>query len=285
MSDFFKSKNFKILASICVVLLAFLLQAMRTGDLGIWIQNVTSAVVAPVQGWTSSVTGSIGDFFGNILTSQRIAQENEQLREEIRKLNEKMIDFEEYKQKNEQYKQFLGLKEENPDFSFVPARVTARDHNDRFGSFVIDQGSAQGISPRDPVITPDGLVGIVSEVGLTSSKVITILDPAVNVGAINIRTSDTGIVNGSIPLAAKGQCRLNYLPRESGIGVGDLIVTSGSDSDGLFPKNLVIGNVVEIIPEPSGLSLYAIVEPVSPIEEIKEVFVITDFLGQGEIRK
>lgn len=284
MSDFFKSKNFKILAAVMVVLSAFFLQALRTGDLATWLENVTSAAVAPVQGWSASVTGAVGGFFGNILGAQQIARENDQLREELRNLNEKLIDFETYRHQNEQYKQFLGLKEENPDFDFVPAIVTARDYNDRFGSFVIDRGSAAGIKPRDPVITPDGLVGIVSEVGLASSKVITILDPVLNVGAINIRTSDTGIITGSIPLAAKNHCRMNYLARESGVGVGDLIVTSGSDTEGLFPKNLIIGTVTEILPETSGLSLYAVINPASDIVDVKDVFVITKFLGQGEAR-
>lgn len=285
MSDFFRSRNFKILAAVFVVLAAFFLQAIRTGDLATLLSDVTSTVVAPIQGWTASVSGSIGDFFGNIISSQRTAQENQQLREEINKLNKKMIEFESYKRQNEQYKQFLGLKEQNPDFDFVPASVTARDHNDRFGSFVIDQGSAQGIKPRDPVITPEGLVGIVSEVGITSSKVMTILDPALNVGAFNIRTADTGIVTGSIPLAVDGMCRMNYLRRESTAGAGDLITTSGSDTEGLFPKNLVIGTLKEIIPETSGLSLYAVIEPAANIPNIKEVFVITSFLGQGEGRK
>ncbi len=282
MRDYFKSRNFKILAAVVLVLLGFLLQSIRTGDASTLLADIAGAITRPLQQVTASVSHSVGGFFGNILGAKRIAEENEQLREENRKLLQQMIEFEAYRSQNEQYKQYLGLKEQNPDYDFVPANVTARDHNDRFGSFIIDKGSADEIAPRDVVITPDGLVGIISEVGLTTSKVITILDPSLNVGAMDIRTRETGIVNGLITLAAKGRCRMNYLPRESQAAQGDVLVTTGSDAQSLFPRNLVIGTIDSLAPEASGLSLYAAVTPAADILGATEVFVITYFLGQGE---
>lgn len=105
--------------------------------------------------------------------------------------------------------------------------MVARDPDDRFYSFTIDRGSLSGIEPLDPVVTADGLVGVVREVGVNYSKVVTILDVWIDVGARDVRTRDIGIVTGSVDLAADGKCRLNYLPRESGAAPGDIVVTSG----------------------------------------------------------
>ena len=97
--------------------------------------------------------------------------------------------------------------------------VIGRDANSQFGSFIIDKGTLQGVAKRDPVITSDGLIGVIEEVGLTYSRVITLHDPSLNVGAYVSRTRDTGIVVGAVDLAQDGQCKMTYLPRDSGAAI------------------------------------------------------------------
>ena len=128
------------------------------------------------------------------------------------------------------------------------------------------------------VITSDGLIGVIEEVGLTYSRVITLHDPSLNVGAYVSRTRDTGIVVGAVDLAQDGQCKMTYLPRDSGAAIGDMILTSGGN---VFPKGLKIGTIKEIRQESHGVSLYAVIEPFASVADAKDVFVITSFEGQG----
>ena len=114
--------------------------------------------------------------------------------------------------------------------------------------------------------------------GLTYSRVATIFDPGLNVGSFVSRTRDTGIVAGSVELAQEGQSKLSYLPRQSGAAIGDMVLTSGGNA---FPKGLKIGTIKEISVEEHGVSLYAVIEPFADIYNCKDVFVITDFEGQG----
>ena len=132
----------------------------------------------------------------------------------------------------------------------------------------------------DPVITSDGLVGLVSEVGKNYSKVLTLLDATIEVGAYDIRTRDIGTTSGDINLARSGRLRLNMLPKDCTVSQGDLIYTTGYG--GLYPKDLALGEVVEIHTDSSGMSMYAVIEPLSEIETVKDVLVITSFEGQGE---
>ena len=131
----------------------------------------------------------------------------------------------------------------------------------------------------DPVITSDGLVGIVWEVGLTYSHVRTIIDISVEAGVYGITARDSGIVTGDITLSSEGLCRLKYLPKNSGISAGELVVTSGIG--GVFPKNLVVGTVRTVDLDPNGLSLSATIEPAADILGVTDVLVIKSFDGQG----
>lgn len=215
MGDFLKSPSFKILMALLIVLFAFMLRAAWTGSASVLISEIAGTVAAPFQRVSARVSGSAVEFFERFINADMIHEENLKLKEQLREMNEKMIDFERYKQENEQFRNFLGIKERNPDFQFEPASIIGRDANDFFYSFTIDKGTLDGVAARNPVITPDGLVGIVSETGLTFSKVVTILDVSLPVGAYDVRTRDTGIVSGDISLARQGMCKLMYLPAKA----------------------------------------------------------------------
>ena len=258
MGDFFKSRKFKVLIALFIMLIALMLRASWTGGLSPAIEQVAGAVVAPFQKLSSTISDGVSGFF------RRYAQ---------------LVNYEEYKHENEELRKYLDIeyKEEHPDFEMTPAAVVARDPDSRFYSFTIDKGSLDGVAPYDPVVCADGLVGRVKEVGLTYSKVITILDVEIDVGAYDARTRDIGIVNGSVALAADGRCIMNYLPRESGAAQGDLVVTSGGN---LYPKGLVIGKIARLDNAPGNISLYAEIEPTADIRNLTDVMVITSFNGQ-----
>ena len=279
MGDFFKSRKFKVLIALFIMLIALMLRASWTGGLSPAIEQVAGAVVAPFQKLSSTISDGVSGFFRRYARADEVAQENEALRSEINELRAQLVNYEEYKHENEELRKYLDieLKEEHPDFEMTPAAVVARDPDSRFYSFTIDKGSLDGVAPYDPVVCADGLVGRVKEVGLTYSKVITILDVEIDVGAYDARTRDIGIVNGSVALAADGRCIMNYLPRESGAAQGDLVVTSGGN---LYPKGLVIGKIARLDNAPGNISLYAEIEPTADIRNLTDVMVITSFNGQ-----
>ena len=279
MGDFFKSRKFKVLIALFIMLIALMLRASWTGGLSPAIEQVAGAVVAPFQKLSSTISDGVSGFFRRYARADEVAQENEALRSEINELRAQLVNYEEYKHENEELRKYLDIayKEEHPDFEMTPAAVVARDPDSRFYSFTIDKGSLDGVAPYDPVVCADGLVGRVKEVGLTYSKVITILDVEIDVGAYDARTRDIGIVNGSVALAADGRCIMNYLPRESGAAQGDLVVTSGGN---LYPKGLVIGKIARLDNAPGNISLYAEIEPTADIRNLTDVMVITSFNGQ-----
>ena len=280
MKDFFKSKQFQILLAVLAMLFAFFLRAVYTGQIMPFLSNLGGIVMTPVARVTAMVTGAADEALAPYFNVAKMTQENRQLVEENRQLREQMVDYQNLKNENDQFREFLELKERNQDFVFEQASVVGRSPDERFGSFTIDAGSFHGVSPRDPVITPDGLVGVVTEVSYGYSKVSTLLDISTDIGAVDIRTLDTGVIGGTIPLAQQGRCKLAFLSRDSGVAVGDTIVTSGIG--GLLPKGLIIGTVEKLESESSGLSLYGVVKPAADVKGAKSVFVIKGFAGKEE---
>ena len=268
-----------MLLALCIVMFAFLLRATMTMGASTVVEQIVGTITAPVQSLTSGLSGSITGFLDQFLRASEISQENEQLREENRKLIEQMVDYENYKHENESLKEQLGIQEENPQWETMTASVIGRDPSDQFYSFTIDKGTLDGVSYQDPVITADGLVGIVSEVGPVFAKVTTILDVRLNVACQDVRTQDVATISGDIEMAQQGKCKMSLIPRESGIAKGDIVQTAGTS--GLYPQGIVVGRVSDVGFEPQGTMMYAVVEPANDIKSIKDVVIITSFKGQG----
>lgn len=105
MGDFFKSKRFKILLVVLVLLLAFMLQAAWTGGFSPAISQAAGVVVTPLQKLSSSISGAVSGYFRRYVRADEIAAENEALRAEIDELRRQAVNYEEYKHENEELRQ------------------------------------------------------------------------------------------------------------------------------------------------------------------------------------
>ncbi len=279
MRFFLRSRQFKIiLAILCAV------AVLTTGFAIIGRMspqtNIASTISAPFVNLFTNVSGIVNDFFDNYNDGSKLSIENSELKAEINSLQQKIADYEEITEQNEFYKGYLGIKDSNPDFTFCDAVLVSRDSNDIFGSFTINKGSLSDIQKYDPVITDAGIVGYVTEVGLTSCKVTTILSPDITLGALDNRTHDSGIITGTLAFAQNGFCRFSNLARSCTVAVGDYVITSG---EGIFPEGLLIGSVNNIGVDENNNSIYAEIKPFADISELRSVMVITSFEGQGGI--
>ncbi len=277
MKHFFKTIGFKILGGVALVLVGLMIYAASTGGVSTFIASAAGVLVTPLQTAVTTVSDFVTDLFTG---SGDLQAQVDALTAENRELRQKVADYDEMKLQNDWYSQILSLHEDNPDYTFADGKVITMDPSDPFRNFSINAGSAVGVSVGDPVVTADGLVGIVEEVGLTYSKVRTVLHPDLKASASISRTDESGYTGGSLSLAEEGLLRINYLERSSSVVSGDYVVTSGLG--GVFPAGLLIGRVTAVTPDSDGMTLYGLVEPFVDIQNLKRVMVITSFDGQGE---
>lgn len=280
MKEFLKSVAFKVIVVVALFLIGIMIYAASTGGVSTIPATITGAIVTPLQSLASTISNGFNDFIGIFTDSNALRAENEQLQAEINELRKNQVETDELRRLNELYREFLELKEQHPDYQFADGRVISMDPADKYGNFTIDAGSLKGIEANDPVITPEGLVGVVYEVGLNYAKVRTILDPATQASAYVSRTRSGGVTGGTASLAQEGKLRLNLLARDSGAATGDYVVTSGRG--GIYPEQLLIGTIEEIQPESDALTMYAVIKPFADLQNLSSVFVITGFDGQGE---
>ncbi len=279
MRFFLRSKKFKVMLSITLAVIILTSAAFIMGSASPQnsiVGSITSGVqevIAGIEGWFTDLNKKVAD-------NEELALENAALKAEVNELTEKLMEYEKAVLENGQYEKYLGIKEQHTDYIMEPAMLISRNQDDPYGSFTINKGSLQGIAKNDPVITEEGLVGYISEVYPSFSKVTTVLDSSISCGGIDRRTKDAGIVTGELSLAEKGKTRLNNLLRSSGVATGDYIVTSGG---GVFPEGLVIGRVDSLHNESHNTALYAVITPKVNFSELRDLMVITYFSGQGSV--
>ncbi|MFA5658070.1 MAG: rod shape-determining protein MreC [Oscillospiraceae bacterium] len=281
MKDFLHSFKFKILVGLFAVIFGIMIYAATTGGKDSAVASFFGAVFSPFQKLSTSISQKVSSGIDKFVNADNYYEENQKLKEQLGEMYNQMVDYENIKEENQYYEEILELKEEYSDLKFSPpCKVIGRTTNDIYQSFFIDKGSRDGVSLHDPVITKDGIVGIVDDVELTFSRVTTILSSEYPIGAYCVRTKETGIVEGSFDYAELGFSRMKFINRESEMKTGDIIVSSGHS--GLIPKDMIIGIVSELVPDSSGLSLIAQIKPIVELESLTNVFVIIEFEGQGE---
>ena len=276
MKDFFDTWKFKILVVVAAFLVGIMAYAGANGRLTAAPQELLSVVLTPFQKVTSALSGGIGSVWEKYTSIDEVMEQNEQLEAENAELRQQMVDYDRIKAENEAYKALANIQQNNSQATYVSSFVIGRDTLDEFGGFTLDRGTADGVAVNDTVISDKGyLVGIVMEADTTSCKVMTVLHPSFNAAGVVSRTRENGIINGSTDYAGDGLCVLTNLERAAETRMGDQVITTGLG--GVFPPDLVLGTVQEVVPEVSGKSSIAVVRPGADPRTVKHVFIITDY--------
>ena len=276
MKDFFDTWKFKILVIVAVFLVGIMAYAGANGRLTAAPQELLSVVLTPLQKVTSALSGGAASVWEKYTSIDDVMDRNEQLEAENAELRQQMVDYDRIKAENDAFKALARIQDTNSEASYVSAFVIGRDPLDEFGGFTLDQGSTDGVAVNDAIISDRGyLLGVVVEVDATSCKVMTILHPSFNAAGVISRTRENGIITGSADYAADGQCVLTNLDRTTEARKGDQVITTGLG--GVFPANLLVGTVQEVVPEQSGKSSSAVILPGADPRTVKHVFIVTEY--------
>ena len=276
MKDFFDTWKFKILVAVAVFLVGIMAYAGANGRLTAAPQELLSVAAAPFQKVAAVVSGGVASLWEKYTSIDDVMAENETLKAENAELRQQMVDYDRIKAENDAYKALARIQDTNSEASYVSAFVIGRDPLDEFGGFTLDQGSTDGVAVNDAIISDRGyLLGMVVEADPTSCKVMTILHPSFSAAGVVSRTRENGIITGSADYAADGQCVLTNLDRATEARKGDQVITTGLG--GVFPPDLLVGTVQDVVPETSGKSSIAVVRPGADPRTAKHVFIVTAY--------
>lgn len=245
------------------------------------LSAATSTVLYPLQRVSAYLSYKFSNFNDNFRSAATLADENDELRMQIEQYQQEIIGYNKAKKKLDIYEDFLGVKEENPDFIFESATIISRDSTNPYESFTLSKGSLDDIEVNDPVIYGKNLVGVVTSVSPATCTVSTVANPDVHVAVYETYTGEVGYASGSGDSKDRVYSKIPGLKNDTAISPNGIISTTGSG--GIFPKDLIVGTVAGIEDSKDGISSYATVRSAVDISELSEVFIIKSFDGQGVV--
>ena len=276
MKDFLRNNG--ILLLIIAVLLAAILGVVSAlfGGAVNPVANIWGAVTSPIRSVVGNAVNWVEGVYDYSFRYDELEKENAALKKRIAELETQAAQGELASHENEKLRKLLELREKRSDFQFESAAVTGRSATNWESVLTVNRGSVHDVEAGDCVIDETGvLVGVVTEVGVTWSRVRTVIDPNTELGARVVRTESAAIAEGDFTLMGKGELKLSFLPENTQLITGDLVMTSGLN--GTYPSGLIIGTITELHTEASGMSRYAVLHPDLDLDDLKQVFIITDF--------
>lgn len=264
--------------TLAVALFTGVFAVMGWGSL---LSEVGTSVLYPFR-WATSAIGRSLEGFGRYFSDLGdVYDELESLRDENESLRAELNDAAILADENDRLYRYLGVKEAHQDYVLCPATVIGTASSggaagDFATELTLNKGTSSGVATGMPVITPEGLVGVVVEVSRHHCRVSTILDHTVSVGAVTTRGVENGLVEGDYALVHDGCARLRYLPEEADVAVGDLILTSGRGS--VYPYGIPIGRVESVSVNAFSRTTEAVVTPIADLEDIGDVAILLDYI-------
>lgn len=240
------------------------------------LSGAMELLATPFRSASAAVSGWAQAQYDRSFRYEQLLAENETLRRRVAELEEAGIAGQDAVRENERMKDLLGLAEARPELHYQSAQVVRRSAYNWESTLTINQGTLGGVAVDDCVIDQYGyLIGVVTEAGLNSCVVTTILDPDLELGGRIARTDEAAILEGDFTLMLEGLLRLSFLPEEARLVTGDQVTTSGLG--GVYPPGLVVGSVRTLCVEEDGVSRYAQVQPAADIAGTEYVYVIVNY--------
>jgi len=273
MKHFFSNRVRAVL--VAAVLLAVILVVVNSLT-GLRVpQMAVQGVLTPFRTGMSRLVDKTQQIYNYIYGYEALMSENQALKEQLAAIEDEARDAYATKQENDRLRAALDLIDANEDYKLADAYIISTSSADWSNTFTINRGTNAGIQPGMCAVTAYGeLVGLVSEVGTNYAVVKSVLDSSLEISATIAASGHSGMVQGGYASGLEGLLRMNYLPSGATIRNHDQVVTTGST---VYPRNLVLGHVVDAGFDDTGVAKYALLQPAVDVRSLEQVFIITEY--------
>lgn len=273
MRHFFTTKiKIVLLAAVLIAAVSALVLSL-TGNS--YPSTVVQGVLAPLRAGATHLTAQAEKLYDYIFSYESLLAENEALKEQLSQMENQARQAAALTKENQALRDALELKQNNEGYKMVDGYIISWSSNDWSSTFTINQGTNAGIAEGMCAITANGeVVGLVSEVGSNYAVIKTVLDSSLEISATIVSSGYNGMVKGGYSTDHPDQMRMNYLPSSATIRNNDQVVTTGST---VYPRNLILGYVVDAGFDDTGVAKYAQLRPAADIGALDQVFIITKY--------
>ena len=232
-------------------------------------------VLTPLRSGVSSLTDRAEQLYSYMFEYESLKAENEALKAELAGIQDEARRADSISRENDRLREILDMKQAHEDYQLVDGYIISWSSNEWSSTFTINRGANVGIEAGMCAVTANGeLVGLVSEVGSNYAVIKSVLDSSLEISATIASSGHNGMVQGGYSTGLEGLLRMNYLPSAATIRNRDTVVTTGST---VYPRDLVIGHVVDAGFDDTGVAKFALLEPAADVRSLEQVFIITQY--------
>ncbi|MBE6982036.1 MAG: rod shape-determining protein MreC [Ruminococcaceae bacterium] len=273
MRHFFSTRIRVVLTVVALVAVILTVISSLTGTN---VPNMlVKGIMTPLRTGVSKLASGVENIYDYIFSYEALAAENEDLKQQLAQMQDNARVADAVSRENQRLRALLDLASGNEDYSLADGYIISWDSTEWSSTFTINRGANVGIAVDMCAVTANGeLVGLVTEVGPNYAVVKTVLDSSLEISATIATSGYNGMVKGGYTVNLPDKLRMNYLDTDSTIHINDQVVTTGSV---VYPRGLIVGNVIDAGFDDTGVAKYAILEPAADIGSLEQVFIITEF--------
>ncbi len=242
----------------------------RSGRLGP-LENIVSILITPLQVFVADQFGSLVGSPEIDATAEELRVRNSELEAELAQLQSEIVQLREAEAERSVLAELLDFARNSPENTYIGADVIGRDPSPFLQFLILDMGTTDGVNRDMPVVAARGLVGIITEVTPTASKVLLITDPRM---AVNIRIQESR-AEGVIVGQESGDLRLQYISLDSELEQDNTVLTSGLGAT--FPQDILVGSITSVRKRSFDVFQEAEVFPAVDFSRLEIVLIISDF--------
>ena len=273
MRHFFSTKVRVVLIVAVVLSIALAIIGNLTGSS--FPGSVVQGLLAPLRSGVSQLRDTAEQYYSYMFRYEALEAENAALKEELAKVQAEARSADAVSRENERLRGMLELTAAHEDYKLVDAYIIAWSSVDWNNTVTINRGTDSGIQVGMCAITSNHeLVGLVTEVGSNYAVVKTVLDSSLQISATLASSGNNGQVKGSYTSGHENLLRMDYLPSSAIIRISDQVITSGST---LYPRDLVVGHVIDADFDATGVAKYALLEPAVDFDTLEQLFILTEY--------
>jgi rod shape-determining protein MreC len=265
-----------VLLAVSLVLLTVYFSEPVGGGLHA-IQRGAGDVLSPLEAGASRAFKPFGDLVGWVGDVADAKKENKQLRSEVKNLRGQLAQLATDKREAEQLRALTQVSANLPtNAKTVTARVIAHSPTVWYQTIQIDKGRSDGVRVNQPVITAGGLAGKVIATTSGNARVALITDASSAVSAEIMPKGVAGIIK---PEIGGKDLILDFIPKNSRVSRGQIVVTSGFKSgelQSLFPRGIPIGKVGSVNQDQLEIYQRVRVRPYADLRNMDFVQVVTN---------
>ena len=267
-----------VVACVVLMLVSFKFQEKMTP-----VRSAIGNVITPMQNGINKVGAKIAEQIEYINTVKNLVDENKELKKQIEQLSSenKLLQHDKYELEN--FRKLYDLDGQYESYPKVTARVVSSGNDNWYNTFIIDKGSDDGLAVNMNVMAGDGLVGIITDVNKSYSRVRSIIDDASNVAGTFLKTSDGCIVSGNLSLMNEGVIEITDIKGTANVKDGYAVVTS-QISDKYLP-GILIGYVKDIKRDSSNITQTGRLMPAADFSKLNMVLVITQVKDSEDVEE